>query len=325
MLKIGNITFDHFPIFLAPMEDITNPSFRVICKQMGADVVYTEFISSEGLIRDAVKSTRKLLFSEEERPIGIQIFGHNEDSMRRAAEVATEARPDLIDINFGCPIRKVASKGGGAGLLNNLPMMVKITQAVVKSTSIPVTVKTRLGWDELHKNIVEIAEQLQDCGIQAITIHGRTKAQMYKGVADWTLIREVKNNPRMKIPIIGNGDVDSAQKALKMKQEYGVDGIMIGRASIGNPWIFREVKVCLQDGTLPPPPSFSERIEICKRHFINSLQTKGDQKTVFEMRKHYSSYFKGLADFKKHRLQLLTLTQPEEVLQMLDSFNILPY
>ncbi|MCK9617198.1 MAG: tRNA dihydrouridine synthase DusB [Lentimicrobiaceae bacterium] len=319
MIAIGNLIFSEKPVMLAPMEDITDPAFRLICRKMGANMVFSEFISSEGLIRDAVKSTRKLLFSEEERPVGIQIFGHDASSMQRAAEMAAEAQPDLIDINFGCPVKKVVSKGGGAGLLNNLPEMVKITRTVVDSVSIPVSVKTRLGWDDKNKNIVEIAEQLQDCGIRSITIHGRTKSQMYRGEADWTLIGEVKKNPRMKIPVIGNGDITHPQKALEMMERHGVDGIMIGRAAIGNPWIFRDIKAFLSTRNLLPAPSLQEKVEVCKQHLAGAVEYKGEKRAVFEMRKHYANYFKSIPDFKSKRLQLMSLSDADSIFRFLDA------
>ncbi len=321
MVKIGNIIIPNFPLLLAPMEDITDPPFRVLCKRFGADIMITEFISSEGLIRDVTKSMEKLDFDEAERPVGIQIFGHNIDAMCRATEVATEANPDFIDINWGCPVKKVASKGAGSGILNDIPKMVKITEAIVKSTHLPVTVKTRLGWDEHSKPIVEIAEQLQDVGIQAISIHGRTKAQLYHGEADWTLIGEVKNNPRMKIPVFGNGDIDSPQKAKEMLK-YGTDGLMIGRATIGNPWIFREIKHFFETGNILPPPSMSEKVAICKEHIIKSIEWKGEKVGIAEMRKHYSGYFKNIPDFKPYRIKLVTSTSIEEIFKTLESIKI---
>ena len=303
------------------MEDITDSTFRNICKEFGADVVVTEFISSEGLIREASKSIMKMTFREEERPLGIQIFGHSTDSMKKAAEIAETRNPDFIDLNFGCPVRKVVMKGGGAALLNDLPKMVMMTEAVVRSTKLPVTVKTRLGWDEHHKNIVEIAERLQDAGIAMITIHGRTRTQLYGGTADWTLIGEVKNNPRMKIPVIGNGDVTSAIMAKEKKDRYGVDGIMIGRAAIGNPWIFEEAKAYIEKGELIDPPTLNERIAIAKEHIQGSVEFKGEKRTIFEMRKFYSGYFKGIPDFKKHRMRLVTASTKEEVFDILEEIN----
>jgi tRNA-dihydrouridine synthase B len=307
-MKIDQLDLGVFPLLLAPLEDITDSSFRQICRQYGADLVYTEFVSSEGLIRDAWKSQHKLRFEDSERPIGIQIFGNEISSMQRATELATEANPELIDINFGCPVKKVAMKGSGAGMLNDLPKMISMTKAVVRSTHLPVTVKTRLGWDEKQKNIVEIAERLQDVGIKAITIHGRTRAQMYSGFADWTLIGEVKNNPRMHIPVIGNGDINSPEKAVKMFDLFGVDALMIGRAAIGNPWIFKSIRTYYETGQILPLPSANERIDLCRIHLRKATEVKGEMKGILEMRRHYSSYFKYLPDFKKHRLRLLKLT-----------------
>ncbi len=318
MVKIGTLNLGEFPVILAPMEDITDPPFRRLCKRMGADLMYTEFISSDGLIRDVIQCMRKLEFIESERPLGIQIFGNEVNAMREAALVAENANPDLIDLNFGCPVRKVAGKGGGAGLLKDIPRMIEITEAVVKATHLPVTVKTRLGWDDNSKQIVEIAERLQDIGIKAITIHGRTRAQMYKGEADWTLIGEVKNNPRMYIPIIGNGDIDSPQKALEQKNRYGVDGIMIGRAVVGNPTIFRSIKHFLNTKELLPEPSIAERVALCREHLTNSLEWKGPFTGVVEMRKHYSGYFKGIKDFKPFRMKLLTTLDSNEIFELLN-------
>lgn len=321
LVKIGNIKLAEFPIILAPLEDVTDPPFRLLSKKFGADLMYTEFISSEGLIRNASKSVKKLDFDEKERPIGIQIFGHNVDSMVKAAMLAEEANPDLIDINFGCPVRKVISKGAGAGILNNIPLMITITEAVVKATKLPVTVKTRLGWDETNKPIVEIAESLQDVGIKAIAIHGRTKAQLYKGNADWTLIGEVKNNQRMFIPIIGNGDVDSPEKALEMKTKYNVDGIMIGRAAIGNPWIFNEIKHYFKTGDLLEKPDINQRIDVCKLHLENSIKWKGEKRGIFETRKHYRKYFIDIPNIKQHRIKLLTSENYEEILKILEEIR----
>lgn len=318
LVKIADIALGEFPLLLAPMEDVSDPPFRYVCKQNGADLMYTEFISSEGLIRHAAKSTQKLDIFEYERPIGIQLFGSEIDSMREAAEIATEARPDLIDINYGCPVKAVACKGAGAALLQDIPKMVSMTQEIVNSTHLPVTVKTRLGWDENTKNIVEVAERLQDIGIQALSIHGRTRKQMYKGEADWTLIGEVKNNPRIKIPIFGNGDIDSAEKAVIMKNRYGVDGVMIGRASIGYPWIFREIKHYAQTGELLAPPTIEERVEACRTHFTKSIEWKGPRAGVFEMRRHYANYFKGLDHFKPYRTQLVSSESADEILGVLD-------
>lgn len=299
------------------MEDITDPPFRVICKKMGADLMFTEFISSDGLIREAIKSTRKLDFDDTERPIGIQIFGSEVDAMREATLIAESVFPDLIDLNFGCPVRKVAGKGGGAGLLKDIPKMIEITEAVIKATKLPVTVKTRLGWDDESKHIVDIAERLQDIGIKGITIHGRTRAQMYKGEADWALIGAVKNNPRMHIPVIGNGDIDSPQKALEMKNRFGIDGIMIGRAVIGNPTIFRSVKHYLKTLQLLPEPTVKERVELCRTHLQHSMEWKGTHIGMVEMRKHYSGYFKGLKDFKPIKIKLLTTLDSNELFELL--------
>jgi tRNA-dihydrouridine synthase B len=322
LVKFGDLILNEFPVILAPMEDITDPPFRVICKKMGADLMFTEFISSDGLIREAIKSTRKLEFDESERPIGIQIFGSEVNAMREAALVAESVNPDLIDLNFGCPVRKVAGKGGGAGLLKDIPKMIEITEAVVKATRLPVTVKTRLGWDDESKFIVEIAERLQDTGIKGITIHGRTRAQMYKGEADWTLIGAVKNNPRMQIPIIGNGDIDSPEKALEMKNRFGVDGIMIGRAVIGNPTIFRAIKHYLATGQLLPDPTVQERVELCRLHLQKSIAWKGEHVGMVEMRKHYSGYFKGLKDFKPTKVNLLTALDSNKLFDLLHQIEI---
>ncbi len=313
MVKIGNIELGEFPLLLAPMEDVSDPPFRYVCKQNGVDMMYTEFISSEGLIRDAAKSKAKLDIFEYERPIGIQIFGSNIESMREATEIATLAKPDLIDINYGCPVKNVACRGAGASLLQDIDKMVKMTEAVVKATNLPVTVKTRLGWDDDTKNVVEVAERLQDVGIQALTIHGRTRSQMYKGHADWTLIREVKKNPRMRIPIFGNGDVDSPEKAMLWMKEYEVDGIMIGRASIGYPWIFREVKHFYKTGEKLSPPTIQERVESCKIHFEKSIEWKGPKTGIFEMRRHYANYFKGLEHSKDYRMRLVSAGTIEEI------------
>ena len=321
MPKIGNIDVGNFPLFLAPMEDVTDSPFRVICKQHGADVLVTEFIAAEGLIRDAEKSSNKMRFKPEERPIGIQIFGENVESMMKAAEVAEAVGPDFIDLNFGCPVRKIVMKGGGAALLQDIPKMIRMTEAVVKSTSLPVTVKTRLGWDESHKEIVEIAERLQDVGISAIAIHGRTRAQLYGGEADLTLIGEVKNNPYMRIPVFGNGDVDSGPKAEEMKNRYGVDGILIGRAATGNPWIFREIKSWLNDHSIPPLPSIAERVAVVRQHLENSILYKGERATLFEIRKLYSGYFRGIPNFKSWRMQMVTAESTELVLEILNQIE----
>lgn len=318
MAKIANIDLGDFPLLLAPMEDVSDPPFRVLCKEHGADLMYTEFISSEGLIRDAVKSRKKLDIFEYERPIGIQIFGNDINSMREATEITAQAQPDIIDINYGCPVKKVACKGAGAGILQDIPKMVRMTKEIVDSTDLPVTVKTRLGWDHNTRYIVEVAERLQDVGIKAISIHGRTRVQMYKGEADWTLIGEVKNNPRMNIPVFGNGDVDSPQKAVEMRNRYGVDGIMIGRASIGYPWIFNEIKHYRDTGELLPPPSLEDRVEAARKHLEFSLEWKGPKEGIVEMRRHYANYFKGIPDFKPYRTRLVTLFEPDEVRETLD-------
>lgn len=306
-VKIGNINLGEFPLLLAPMEDVSDPPFRFVCKQSGVDMMYTEFISSEGLIRDAAKSLQKLDIFEYERPIGIQIFGSNIESMREATEIATQASPDLIDINYGCPVKNVACRGAGASLLQDIDKMVLMTKAVVESTHLPVTVKTRLGWDDNTKNVDEVAERLQDVGIQALTIHGRTRAQMYKGEADWRMIRDIKRNPRIKIPIFGNGDVDSIEKAANWRLEYEVDGIMIGRAAIGYPWIFREIKHFFNTGEYLAGPTLAERIEVCRTHLQKSIEWKGEKTGIFEMRRHYSNYFKGIPNFKEYRMLLVKL------------------
>jgi tRNA-dihydrouridine synthase B len=304
-VKIGNIDLGEFPLLLAPMEDVSDPPFRYVCKKNGADMMYTEFISSEGLIRDAAKSLQKLDIFEYERPIGIQIFGGDIEHMREASEIASAAGPDLVDINYGCPVKNVVCKGAGSSLLQDIDKMVKMTDAVVKASHLPVTVKTRLGWDDNTKNVYEVAERLQDVGIQALTIHGRTRAQLYKGEADWSLIREIKRNPRIKIPIFGNGDVDSPEKAANWRMEYEVDGIMIGRAAIGYPWIFREVKHFFKTGKHLAGPTIEERIEVCRTHLDKSLEWKGPKTGIFEMRRHYANYFKGLPDFKPYRMRLV--------------------
>lgn len=318
MAKIGDIELGGFPLLLAPMEDVSDPPFRALCKENGADLMYTEFISSEGLIRDAAKSVKKLDIFEYERPIGIQIFGNDIESMRQATEVTTQANPDIIDINYGCPVKKVACKGSGAGILQDIPKMVKMTAEIVKSTHLPVTVKTRLGWDESTKYIVEVAERLQDVGIQAISIHGRTRKQMYKGEADWTLIGEVKNNPRMHIPVFGNGDVDTPEKAIANKNRYGIDGVMIGRASIGYPWIFNEIKHFMATGEHLAPPTIEQRINVAKRHLEMSIKWKGEKLGIVEMRRHYANYFKGIPHLREFRIKLVTETNPEILFQTLD-------
>jgi len=321
VVKIADIELGEFPLLLAPMEDVSDPPFRYLCKKYGADVMYTEFISSEGLIRDAVKSTQKLDIFEYERPIGIQIFGSEIESMREATEITAEANPDIIDINYGCPVKKVACKGAGAGILQDIPKMVEMTAEIVKSTSLPVTVKTRLGWDDKTKYIVEVAERLQDVGIKAISIHGRTRKQMYKGEADWTLIGEVKNNPRINIPVFGNGDVDSPEKAVKMRNRYGVDGVMIGRASIGYPWVFNEIKHYMNTGEKLAPPSFEERLEACMIHFDKSIEWKGERLGIVEMRRHYANYFKGIPHFKPYRTRLVTADEEHLVREIFEELK----
>lgn len=306
MISIGDLNIGEFPLLLAPMEDVSDPPFRAVCKQNGADLMYTEFISSEGLIRDAAKSVKKLDIFDYEHPIGIQIFGSDINSMRESAIISTHAKPDLIDINYGCPVKNVACRGAGAALLRDVPKMVAMTSEIVKATHLPVTVKTRLGWDESTKNVGEVAERLQDIGIKALTVHGRTRVQMYKGEADWTLIREIKNNPRITIPIFGNGDVDSPEKAKLMRDTFGVDGIMIGRASIGYPWIFNEIKHYFKTGNHLSKPDIAERVAVCKRHLDFSIQWKGPILGVVEMRRHYTNYFKGLDHFKEFRMILVT-------------------
>jgi tRNA-dihydrouridine synthase B len=300
------------------MEDVTDPSFRFICKHFGADMVYTEFIPSDGLIRDAKKSLKKLELNHEERPVGIQLYGHLIASMVEAAQIAEEAKPDLIDINFGCPVRKIANRGAGAGMLCNIPLMVEMTKAIVNVVKLPVTVKTRLGWDDTSKNIVSIAEQLQDVGIKAITIHGRTRAQLYKGNADWTLIGAVKNNPRMKIPVIGNGDIISPESAREAFDKSGVDAIMIGRATVGRPWIFRDINHYLETGKILPPMTLAQKVDLARLQFGKSLEIKGMPRGIFEMRRHFSNYFKGLPDFRDIRMKLVTSLDPEEIKGLLD-------
>ncbi len=318
MVKIGHIDLGDFPLLLAPMEDVSDPPFRAVCKEGGADLMYTEFISSEGLIRDAAKSRQKLDIFEYERPIGIQLFGGDIENMVQSAEIATEVNPDLIDINYGCPVKAVACKGAGAALLQDIPKMVKMTEQIVKCTSLPVTVKTRLGWDDKTKNVVEVAERLQDIGIKALTIHGRTRVQMYKGSADWTLISQIKENPRMHIPIFGNGDIDSPEKAVEYKNRYGVDGIMIGRAAIGYPWIFNEIKHFIKSGQKLAPPTMEERVRATKKHVEFSVRWKGDRLGIFEMRRHYSNYFKGIPDFKPFRTRLVEVDNLADVMSILD-------
>lgn len=321
MVRIGPVELGEFPLLLAPMEDVSDPPFRALCKEHGADMMYTEFISSEGLIRDAAKSRQKLDIYEKERPIGIQIFGSEIDSMRRAAEISAASGPDVLDINYGCPVKKVACKGAGAGILQDIPKMVSMTKEIVEAVDLPVTVKTRLGWDDSTKYIVEVAERLQDVGIQAISIHGRTRAQMYKGAADWSLIRAVRENPRMHIPVFGNGDIDTPEKALTYRKEFGVDGIMIGRASIGNPWIFNQIKHFFATGEHLPPPSISDRVEAARQHLNQSLAWKGPRLGVVEMRRHYANYFRGLPHFKEHRLTLVTQDDPAVLHAQLDAIT----
>ncbi|HNW91231.1 MAG TPA: tRNA dihydrouridine synthase DusB [Bacteroidales bacterium] len=310
--------FSEFILALAPMEDVTDTSFRKICKSYGADLVFTEFVAADGLLRNAEKSQKKLKFGENERPIGIQLFGNNADSLVAAARIAEEADPDFIDLNFGCPVRKIVEKGGGAALLKDIPKMIAITSEVIKNTRKPVFVKTRLGWDEKNIVIMDVAEQLQDAGVSALTIHGRTKSQMYKGKADWTMIGEVKNNPRITIPVIGNGDVDSPQFAQEMKNRYGVNGVMIGRAAIGNPWIFKDIKEYLKYGKTPTPPLISERIEMVTGHLLSSVNNKGERTAILEMRKHYSSIFRALENFKQFRTKLVSTNTLEETLSVLE-------
>lgn len=318
MAKIGNIDVGEFPLLLAPMEDVSDPPFRALCKEQGADVVYTEFISSEGLIRDAAKSVMKLDIYEKERPVGIQIFGAVLESMLRSVEIVEASGPDIIDINFGCPVKKVVSKGAGAGILKDIDLMVKLTEAMVKHTKLPVTVKTRLGWDHDSIRIVEVAERLQDVGCQAISIHGRTRSQMYKGDANWVPIAEVKNNPRMHIPVFGNGDVNSPERAMEMRDQYGLDGAMIGRASIGYPWFFREVKHYFETGQKLAPPNMAERVEAARRHLRMAIDWKGEKLGVFETRRHYTNYFKGIPDFKIYRTKMVTSDHSEQVFATFD-------
>lgn len=317
MPSIGHIQLPEFPLLLAPMEDVSDPPFRAVCKDNGADLMYSEFISSEGLIRDAMKSLKKLDFSEEERPFAIQIFGGDEEAMGLSAAICEAVNPDFIDINFGCPVKKVALKGAGAGVLKDINLMERLTKSVIAGTKLPVTIKTRLGWDDATKNIEEVAERMQDIGVAAISIHGRTRAQLYKGEADWTLIAKVKNNPRITIPVFGNGDIDSPQKAKEYKERYGVDGLMIGRAAIGYPWIFREIKHFLTTGEILPSPTLEERISVCKTHLDKSIDWKGPIVGINEMRRHYTNYLKGLPGIKDFRLRLVTLNQSSEIHEVL--------
>jgi len=321
LVQIRNIALGAFPLLLAPMEDVSDPPFRAVCKENGADLMYTEFISSEGLIRNAVKSRQKLDIFEYERPIGIQLFGSSIEHMRMSAEIATQVQPDLIDINYGCPVKNVACRGAGAALLQNIPKMVQMTAAVVKATYLPVTVKTRLGWDDSTKNVMEVAERLQDIGIEALTIHGRTRVQMYKGEADWTLIGDIKNNARIRIPIFGNGDIDSPEKALEYRNRYGVDGVMIGRAAIGYPWIFNELKHFFRTGRHLPEPDVQARVAVCKRHLSHSVQWKGPKVGIFEMRQHYTNYFRGIDHFKPFRMRLVQADTFEEACGILDEVS----
>ena len=318
LAKIPIIDLPDFPLLLAPMEDVSDPPFRALCKEQGADVVYTEFISSEGLIRDAAKSVIKLDIYEKERPVGIQIFGAELNSMLEAVDIVERSNPDIIDINFGCPVKKVVCKNAGAGILRDIPRMVKLTSEIVKRTKLPVTVKTRLGWDSDSIKIVEVAERLQDVGIKAISIHGRTRVQMYKGVADWAPIAEVKNNPRIHIPVFGNGDVNTSEAAIKMRDEFGLDGAMIGRASIGYPWFFREVKHFIQTGNKLDPPTMQERVEAARRHLSMSIDWKGERLAVYETRRHYTNYFKGIPNFKPLRMSLVNAETSSEVFKTLE-------
>lgn len=318
MVKIGTIELPDFPLLLAPMEDVSDPPFRALCKEQGADVVYTEFISSEGLIRDAAKSVMKLDIYEKERPVGIQIFGANLDSMLKTVEIVEKSNPDIIDINFGCPVKKVVSKGAGAGILKDIDLMVSLTEAMVKHTNLPITVKTRLGWDHDSIRIVEVAERLQDVGCKAISIHGRTRAQMYKGEADWAPIAEVKNNQRMHIPVFGNGDITTPEKAMEMRDVYGLDGAMIGRATIGSPWFFNQVKHYFKTGEHLPSPTIAERVEIARRHLQMAIDWKGPVLGVFETRRHYTNYFKGIPHFKEHRMKMVTSDDPKDVFTAFD-------
>lgn len=320
-MKIGNIDLGEFPLLLAPMEDVSDPPFRSVCKLHGADLMYTEFISSEGLIRDAEKSVQKLDIYDSERPIGIQIFGDNIESMKKAAQISEQAGPEILDINYGCPVKKVACRGAGAGILLDLDKMQKMTAEIVKQVNIPVTVKTRLGWDENSIRIVEVAERLQDVGIQALTIHGRTRKQMYKGSADWSYIAQVKNNPRMHIPIFGNGDVDSPEKAKEFKDKYGVDGIMIGRAAIGNPWVFNQIKSYFLNKKTDVVPTINERVQTVKKHLDFSIKWKGEKLGLIEMRRHYTNYFRSIENFKQYRMKLILSESLKYSLEVLDEIN----
>ena len=321
MIKIGKIELPDHPLLLAPMEDVSDPPFRRLCKMHGADMMYSEFISSEGLIRDAMKSKMKLDIFDYERPVGIQIFGGDEEAMALSAKIVEAVQPDLVDINFGCPVKKVVSKGAGAGVLKDIDLMVRLTEAVIKSTSLPVTVKTRLGWDDESINIDEVAERLQDIGVQALTVHARTRAQMYKGHSDWTHIERIHNNPRIKIPIFGNGDIDSAVKAKEYKERFGLDGMMIGRAAIGYPWIFNEIKHYLATGDFLAPPTMSDRLEAAKNHLIWSMDWKGERVGIVEMRRHYTNYFKGIHGFKAHRQRLVTEDDPAQLMKIFEEIE----
>jgi len=321
MVRIGNVELGECPLLLAPMEDVSDPPFRALCKAQGVDMMYTEFISSDGLVHDAAKSLQKLDIYEYERPIGIQYFGAQVESMVKAAAIVEAANPDVIDINYGCPVKKVACKMAGAGILQDIPRMIKLTKAIIESTNKPVTVKTRLGWDDKSINIVEVAERLQDIGVQAIAIHGRTRKQMYKGEADWSYIGQVKDNPRMHIPVFGNGDIDSPQKAKEYRERYGVDGIMIGRASIGYPWIFREIKHYFATGELLPPPTVEERVDAARQHLRHAIEWKGVKLGILETRRHYANYFRGFPHIKPYRTRLVTTDEPEELFRVFDEIE----
>uniref|UniRef100_UPI00404B2610 tRNA dihydrouridine synthase DusB n=1 Tax=Gelidibacter sp. TaxID=2018083 RepID=UPI00404B2610 len=318
MVKIGNIQLPDFPLLLAPMEDVSDPPFRRLCKMHGADMMYSEFISSEGLIRDAIKSKQKLDIFDYERPVGIQIFGGDEEAMELSAKIVDAVQPDLIDINFGCPVKKVVCKGAGAGVLKDVDLMVRLTKAVIKGTNLPVTVKTRLGWDESSINIDEVAERLQDVGVQALTVHARTRAQLYKGHSDWSHIARVKNNPRITMPIFGNGDIDSPEKALEYKHKFGLDGMMIGRAAIGYPWIFNEIKHFFETGEHLPAPTLADRVEAARNHLTWAIEWKGEKLGVFETRRHYTNYFKGIPNFKEYRTKMVSNDDPKDVFAALD-------
>jgi tRNA-dihydrouridine synthase B len=321
MVKIGDLPLGEFPLLLAPMEDVSDPPFRFLCKENGCDMMYTEFISSEGLIRDAIKSRKKLDIFEVERPIGIQIFGGDEDAMAMSSKIVSTVNPNVVDINFGCPVKKVVCKGAGAGVLKDVDLMIRLTKAVIDSTNLPVTVKTRLGWDDNSINIDEVAERLQDIGVAALSIHARTRAQMYKGHSDWSHIARVKENPRISMPIFGNGDIDSPQKAKEFRYKYGVDGIMIGRASIGYPWIFREIKHYFQTGELLPAPTLEERVEAARKHLLHSISWKGESLGIVEMRRHYTNYFRGIPNIKDYRKELVTLREKDAILEVLQNIE----